>query len=75
MKLIDSSPAQIINVSSLAHMGVRKIDYKTLTKPFTGYGRAFNYAQSKFANVLFTKRLAKELKATGVTVNAVHPGN
>jgi NAD(P)-dependent dehydrogenase (short-subunit alcohol dehydrogenase family) len=32
------------------------------------------YAQSKLANILFTKHLAKMLEGTGVVVNAVHPG-
>lgn len=35
-------------------------------------GAAYN--QSKLANILFTKELAKRLQGTGVTVNAVHPG-
>ncbi|KAJ9574859.1 hypothetical protein L9F63_007984, partial [Diploptera punctata] len=30
--------------------------------------------RSKLANLLFTKKLAKRLQGTGVTVNAVHPG-
>lgn len=32
------------------------------------------YMQSKLANVLFTKALAKRLCGTGVTVNCSHPG-
>ena len=35
-------------------------------------GRA--YSQSKLANVLFTYELARRLRATSVTANALHPG-
>lgn len=33
------------------------------------------YQKSKIANILFTIELAKRLKGSGVTVNALHPGN
>ncbi len=38
------------------------------------YGGFRAYGQSKLANVLFTYELARQLKGTGVTINALHPG-
>ncbi len=38
------------------------------------YSKISCYCQSKLANVLFTKELARKLKGTSVTVNALHPG-
>jgi NAD(P)-dependent dehydrogenase (short-subunit alcohol dehydrogenase family) len=32
------------------------------------------YGQSKTANILFTRELARRLEGTGVTVNCIHPG-
>ena len=32
------------------------------------------YKQSKLANILFTRELARRLEGTGVTANALHPG-
>lgn len=32
------------------------------------------HAQSKLANILFAQELAEQLRGTGVTVNALHPG-
>ncbi len=32
------------------------------------------YSQSKLANILFTYELARKLKGSGVSVNAMHPG-
>jgi len=39
-----------------------------------GYDGWKNYAQSKFANVLFAKELARRFNGTKKTANAVHPG-
>ncbi|KAK9508680.1 hypothetical protein O3M35_006179 [Rhynocoris fuscipes] len=67
-----SAPSRIINVSSIAHMrGVINTEDLNYDKNYDG-SRA--YSQSKLANILFTIELAKRLKGTGVTVNAVHPG-
>ncbi|XP_042149933.1 retinol dehydrogenase 12 [Ixodes scapularis] len=80
MLLIDllkrSSPSRVINVSSILHhvgsvddledkaRGVHPVRTPVLV-----------YSNTKLAQVLFTKALAERLKGTGVTVNAVHPGN
>jgi NAD(P)-dependent dehydrogenase (short-subunit alcohol dehydrogenase family) len=32
------------------------------------------YGQSKLANILFTRELARRIESTGVTANALHPG-
>ncbi|XP_076749539.1 retinol dehydrogenase 13 [Xylocopa sonorina] len=70
--LKDSAPSRIINLSSSAHKR-GKIKLKDLNSDKT-YDPGAAYAQSKLANVLFTRELANKLKGTGVTVNAVHPG-
>ena len=66
--LKSSAPSRIVNVSSAAHMGSR-LD---LQNP--GAHGWSGYCQSKLANLLFTYELARRLKGTGVTVNALHPG-
>lgn len=38
------------------------------------YDEGAAYSQSKLANVLFARELAKRLDGTGVTVNSLHPG-
>lgn len=67
-----SSPSRIINLSSIAHQwGTINKDDLNSEKSYSKYAA---YFQSKLANVLFTKALAKRLEGTSVTVNAVHPG-
>jgi retinol dehydrogenase-13 len=71
-RLKESAPSRIINVSSVAHKKgiINREDLNSDQK----YDPAAAYAQSKLANILFTMELAKKLKDTKVTVNAVHPG-
>uniref|UniRef100_UPI00398EA05F retinol dehydrogenase 12 n=1 Tax=Pristiophorus japonicus TaxID=55135 RepID=UPI00398EA05F len=67
-----STPARIVNVSSFAHTFGR-INFKDLQSE-ESYDGGQAYCQSKLANVLFTRELAKRLKDTKVTTNSVHPG-
>lgn len=66
-----SAPARIINVASNAHTS-GKIEFDNLQGERSYSAGA--YGNSKLANILFTKELARRLHGTGVTVNAVHPG-
>lgn len=70
--LKQSAPARIINVSSQMHQKVG-MDFENLQGEKHYHPRSI-YAQTKLANVLFTKELARRLEGTGVTVNALHPG-
>lgn len=67
-----SAPSRIVVLSSIAHTRA-KINVQDLNS-VQSYDPANAYEQSKLANVLFTRELAKRLEGTGVTVNAVHPG-
>ncbi|WP_010500735.1 SDR family oxidoreductase [Paenibacillus elgii] len=70
--LLRSSQGRIVTVSSGAHkIGNIHFDDPHLTK---GYSVWKGYAQSKLANILFTKELAERLKGTTVTANSLHPG-
>ncbi len=73
IKLIkESKQGRIINVSSIAHQSA-DFDLENLNgeKYFSSYNA---YAVSKFANILFTKKLSENLLNTNITVNSLHPG-
>ena len=67
-----SAPARIINVSSQMHQRT-DLNFDNLQGEKHYQPRRI-YAQTKLANVLFTKELARRLQGTGVTANALHPG-
>ncbi len=67
------APARIVNVASRAHYrGYINFDDIGFKQHYDGFLKA--YSQSKLANVLFTKELARRLEGTGVTANCLHPG-
>eukprot|EP00063_Salmo_salar_P092384 XP_014067219.1 PREDICTED: retinol dehydrogenase 12-like isoform X2 [Salmo salar] len=67
-----SAPARIVVVSSLAH-NVGWIRFHDLLSQGS-YNSGLAYCQSKLANLLFARELARRLKGSSVTVNSVHPG-
>lgn len=67
-----SAPSRIINVSSKGHaLTSLKRDDLMGEKSYSLFSA---YAQSKLANVLFTRQLSKRIRNTGVTANSLHPG-
>ncbi len=64
--------ARIVNVSSDAHR-TATIDFDDIEaqRRYSGWRM---YGQSKLANILFTRELARRLRDTGMTTNALHPG-
>lgn len=66
-KLKESAPSRVINLASLAHI-VGKIDFEDLNWERKKFDTKQAYCQSKLANVLFTRELAKRLqgKSTGL---------
>jgi NAD(P)-dependent dehydrogenase (short-subunit alcohol dehydrogenase family) len=70
--ILKSSPARIINVSSMVHSGA-SIDFDDIQME-RGYSGMRAYSRSKLANILFTYALARRLLGTNVSVNALHPG-
>jgi retinol dehydrogenase 12 len=71
-RLTASAPARVITVTSDAHSAARlDLDDPNLEH---GWDSWRSYANSKLANILFTRELAGRLHGTGVTANCAHPG-
>ena len=71
-KLTGSAPARVITVTSDAHSAAKlDLDDPNLEH---GWESWRSYANSKLANILFTRELARRLDGTGVTANCAHPG-
>jgi NAD(P)-dependent dehydrogenase (short-subunit alcohol dehydrogenase family) len=73
LPLLREAPvARVVNVSSMAHER-GSIDFDDLQGE-RRYGMWKAYSQSKLANVLFTRELARRLDGSQITANALHPG-
>jgi retinol dehydrogenase 12 len=71
-ELTAAAPARVITVSSDAHTAARlDLDDPNLEH---GWDSWRSYANSKLANILFTRELARRLDGSGVTANCMHPG-
>jgi NAD(P)-dependent dehydrogenase (short-subunit alcohol dehydrogenase family) len=73
-RLRATAPARIITTSSAAHYRAQ-IPFDDLSGErnyaMMGYRR---YGETKLANILFTRALARRLAGSGVTANCFHPG-
>jgi NAD(P)-dependent dehydrogenase (short-subunit alcohol dehydrogenase family) len=76
--LQSGTPSRVVNVSSCFHDKANgregRIHFDDLHFERRRYDGWEAYAQSKLANVLHAKQLAKRLAGTGVTTASVHPG-
>ena len=69
-----SSPSRIIVVSSDTHgRWTKEMKFDNVNSE-RFYDRYDSYSQSKLANILFARELAKRLNGSGVTANSLHPG-
>ena len=67
------APSRVVNVASEAHRSVPDMRWDDLHFS-KGYSSLKAYGQSKLANILFTRELARRVRSKSITVNAVHPG-
>uniref|UniRef100_A0A8C5RYG0 Uncharacterized protein n=1 Tax=Laticauda laticaudata TaxID=8630 RepID=A0A8C5RYG0_LATLA len=68
------APSRIVILSSSAHTSA-KFNFGTLKKPNKWMMKgAESYCNSKLANILHARELAKRLEGTNVTCYVVHPG-
>jgi NAD(P)-dependent dehydrogenase (short-subunit alcohol dehydrogenase family) len=67
--------SRVVNLSSMAHR-FGSMDFDDLDFQTRGYNASAAYGQSKLANLLFTRELARRVAdaGLGVRVTAAHPG-
>jgi retinol dehydrogenase 12 len=71
-RLRESAPARVVTTASIAHTGAQlDLDDLQLER---GWSLGRSYGNSKLANILFTRALARRLEGQGVVANCFHPG-
>lgn len=65
--------ARVVTTSSVAHKGAT-MDFGDLQFKHRQYSGIRAYSQSKLANILFTRELAKRLDLGRIAANCFHPG-
>ncbi len=73
-RLVQSAPARIIQVNSEGHR-FGGLDLDDLNWEHRRYGGYRSYGASKIAQLLTTWEFADRLQGSGVTINAMHPGD
>jgi retinol dehydrogenase-14 len=68
------APNRIVNVTSVGHRAVKGIDWDDLQLT-RGWTVARAYGQSKLAQILFTRELARRFGEAGIVAHAAHPGS
>jgi NAD(P)-dependent dehydrogenase (short-subunit alcohol dehydrogenase family) len=73
-RIKNSAPARIVTTASAAHYRAQMpFDDMQGERVYSGMGFG-RYGETKLANILFTRELARQLEGTGVTANCFHPG-
>ncbi|UCF20016.1 MAG: SDR family oxidoreductase [Gemmatimonadota bacterium] len=76
MAPLTAARGRVINVSSAAHTSghLRRAPLESIIRGDGDYDGFRAYGDSKTANILFTRELARRCGDSGLTVAAVHPG-
>ena len=72
-RLKEAPSARVVTVSSKAYRWSKGIQFDDINSE-NDYDPSSAYGQSKLANVLFTRSLARRLAGSTVTTNCLHPG-
>jgi retinol dehydrogenase-12 len=65
--------ARVVSTSSLGHK-IGKFELGRVAKREPGHAGWPAYGESKYANILFTRELARRLEGSGATANCFNPG-
>jgi len=65
--------AQVITTASVAHKFIKDMKWGDLQQ-VEKFSANDAYTQSKLANILFTREMAKRVEQDGIRVNCMHPG-